>query len=555
MANHGTTIGDLFVQRLRKRADEIQPPADDADILRSFANPPDPVGFARRVLAFMPWSRQREILEAVATYQRVSVVSGHKVGKSTSYAILALWFYCSFPNARVVITSTTDNQVNGIIWREIKRLARASLIPIPGVAPSPGNTGLAIRANTGVTHPETLSEIRGYTAKEAEAIAGVSGAYVMYLVDEASGVENFIFEAIEGNRAGGNAWVLLCSNPTKATGEFYESFYSKSRDTLGDAGYFNVHIDSRESPNVTGEWATLEEYDRKTGEWKLRSEPVPGLAQPGWVAEKLREWGENDSRFLVRIAGSFVVAEEAKVFQLGLLEASQLRWPETTPEETDGLIIGCDPAGDGDGGDESAFAPRRGLKAYPPRTRRGISPAEHIVELQDIIAEHYASGAPKTPKPLVNCESEGEASWKVYVVLREHADRTGEFDVHRMRTSERAPREPLIYGTLRDEMYAAARLWMREGGAIPESSKLEKDLHTPEFSSDAHGRLKLTAKRDLKKLLGRSPDTGDAFVLSCWVPRFYVTGGNPEASGVKQAADAYEQIAEPILDPYAGSFV
>jgi hypothetical protein len=67
--------------------------------------------------------------------------------------------------------------------------------------------------------------------------------------------------------------------------------------------------------------------------------------------------------------------------------------------------------------------------------------------------------------------------------------------------------------------------------------------------------LKLTAKRDLKKLLGRSPDTGDAFVLSCWVPRFYVTGGNPEASGVKQAADAYEQIAEPILDPYAGSFV
>lgn len=549
MANHGTTLGDYLSARLRKRADEIAPPPADADILRSFANPPDPVGFARRVLAFMPWSRQREILQAVADYKRVSVVSGHKVGKSTAYAILALWFYCSYANARVVITSTTDNQVNGIIWREIKRLARAALIPIPGV------DKIAVRADTGLTNPETLSEIKGYTAKEAEAIAGVSGAYVMYLVDEASGVQDFIFQAIEGNRAGGNAWVLLCSNPTRASGEFYESFYSKSRESLGEAGYFNVHIDSRESPNCTGEWAALEEYDRKLGVWALRSEPVPGLAMPGWVAEKLTEWGETDSRFLIRIVGSFVVAEEAKVFQLGLLTAAQLRWEETKPAATDGIFIGVDPAGDGDAGDESAFSARRGLKAYPPRTRRGISPAEHVVELQDMLAELYTAGAPRTPKPTINVESEGEASWRVFVVIREHAQRTGEFNVTRMRTSDRAIREPLLYDRMRDEMYAVARLWMREGGAIPEHAKLEKDLHAPEFASDAHGRLKLTPKRELKKLLGRSPDVGDAFVLSCWVPRSYNTGLEQGSPAIAQARDAYEQMSEPILDPYHGSFV
>lgn len=553
MANHGTTLGDYCSQRLRKRALELRPPADDADILRSFANPPDPVGFARRILAFMPWSRQREILEAVAEYKRVSVVSGHKVGKSTAYAILALWFYCSYANARVVITSTTDNQVNGIIWREIKRLARAALIPIPGVAPSHGIPGIAVRADTGLTHPTTLSEIKGYTAKEAEAIAGVSGAYVMYLVDEASGVQNFIFEAIEGNRAGGNAWVLLCSNPTKAHGEFFDSHHSKTREILGTGGYEAIHVDSRESPNCTGEWSQLEEYDRKLEAWVRRSERVPGLAMPEWVAEKLIEWGETDSRFLMRIAGSFVVAEEAKVFQLGLLEASQLRWAETPADG--GIFVGVDPAGDGDAGDESAFAARRGLKAFAPRTRRGITPAEHVVELQDMLAELYADGAPRIPKPLINCESEGEASWRVYVVLREHAQRTGEFNVQRMRTSDRAHREPLLYDRLRDEMYAVARLWMREGGAIPEHAKLEKDLHAPEFASDAHGRLKLTPKRDLKKLLGRSPDVGDAFVLSCWVPRSYNAGLEQGSPGLPQARDVYEQMAEPELDPYAGSFV
>lgn len=547
MANHALTPGRYLAAQLRKRSYAIRPPASNDDILRRYAHPPDPVGFARHILAFEPWSRQREILQAVADFKRVSVVSGHKVGKSTAYAILALWFYCSYANARVVITSTTDNQVNGIIWREIKRLARASIIPIPGI------DKIAVRADTGLTNRETLSEIRGYTAKEAEAIAGVSGAYVMYLVDEASGVQDFIFQAIEGNRAGGNAWVLLCSNPTRASGEFYEAFHSKSRDTLGGAGYYNIHVDSRESPNCTGEWATLEEYDRKTSAWVPRSEMVPGLAQPGWVAEKLTEWGETDSRFLIRIAGSFVVAEEAKVFQLGLLTAAQLRWAET--EATGGIFIGVDPAGDGDAGDESSFCARRDKKAFAPRTRRGISPAEHVVEIQDMLAELFAQGAPRTPPPQINCESEGEASWRVFVVLREHAQRTNEFVVNRMRTSDRAVREPLLYDRLRDEMYAVGRAWMRDGGAIPEHSKLEKDLHAPEFASDLHGRLKLTPKRELKKLLGRSPDCGDSFVLSCWVPRAYNTALEQGSPGIAQARDPYEQIAEPINDPYAGGFV
>ena len=82
---------------------------------------------------------------------------------------------------RVVITATTDNQVNGIIWREIKRLVRGARVPIPG------GEHIAIRALTGITHPETLSEIRGYTAKEAEAIAGVSGAFNEAVAGDARG--------------------------------------------------------------------------------------------------------------------------------------------------------------------------------------------------------------------------------------------------------------------------------------------------------------------------------------------------------------------------------
>ena len=547
MANHSETLAGSLSKRLRKRADEVAPPPAEADLLRSFASPPDPVGFARRVLRFMPWSKQRAILEAVVEYMRVGVVSGHKVGKSTAYAILALWFYCSFPNARVVITATTDNQVNGIIWREIKRLVRRAAIPIPG-APC------AIRANTGLTHPETLSEIRGYTAKEAEAIAGVSGDYVMYLVDEASGVEDFIFQAIEGNRAGGNAWVLMCSNPTRASGEFFDAFHSKNRSVIGEAGYYTLQIDSRESPNITGEWRALDVWEESSPgagdwEWRKRTKPVPGLATSGWVADKIREYGEDSPFVSVRIKGSFVVAEAAKLFTLAMLADAQARWADLEVAPGTRLTIGCDPAGDGDAGDASGFAPRKGLKVLELRERRGISPEEHIEEIRDII---NTWSKPGDPRPLVNCESEGEASWRVYVKLREHVERTGEFDVQRMRTSSAPVREPLLYGTLRDEVWAVARAWIRSGGALPEHAQLEKDLHEPEFASDLHGRNKLTPKKELRKALGRSPDCGDAFVLSCWEPKAYGSQGIAQHA-LPQAANVYEEAAAVSTDPYGAS--
>lgn len=514
--------------RLLVEAERLSPKVQATDAVRVYRE--DPVEFAKQVLGIWPSRKQCEILRSVSKGQRVAVASGHKVGKSTSLAMLALWFYCSFPGARVVITATTDRQVNGIIWREIKRLVRNSRLPIPGAYE------IKIRAAGGLDDPSNFAEIRGYTAKEAEAIAGISGEYILYLVDEASGVAPEIFEAIEGNRAAGNAWVFLISNPTRASGEFFDAFHSKSSQ------YITIHIDSRESPNVTGEWREMQVWDRDRGEWLPRTSRVPGLASPEWVAEKLRDWGEDDPIFKVRVAGSFCVAEEAKVFQLALITAAQEKWADTEP--TGPLQIGVDPAGDGDGGDESGFCARRGYKVLELRARSGLSPAGHVVILQELIAEH---GDGTTP--IVTVESEGEAGWKVYVFLKEHAERTGEFRVMRVRTSDRAIRQPLIYDRVREELWANARTWVKEGGTFPPHAKLEKDLHAPEFSSDIRGRLKLTPKRELRILLGRSPDLGDAFVLSLWEPRGFAGGGTPIASPRIEV-----EIGEnaPTMDPWAG---
>jgi hypothetical protein len=522
MPSHQDSIGSYLARQFRKRADAVAPETTDLDRVRGYKN--DPIGFCRDVLGFEPWSKQADWLRAVTTHKRIAVASGHKTGKSRGLAALAWWFYCTHPGARVVITSVTDRQVNGIVWREIRRLARSSKIPLPGAA------GMNLRAQSGIEDPSfDFAEIKGYTAREVEAIAGTSGPAILYLVDEASGVSPEIFEAIEGNRAAGNAWLVMISNPTRAEGEFYDSFHSK-RDL-----YATFRIDSRDSPNITGECYDL---------WGCE---MPGLAVSSWVEEKAREWGEDSAMFKIRVAGLFSVAEDAKIFPSGLLIEAQSRWE--TADDSGRLFIGIDPAGPGDGGDESAFVPRRGKKALWPRTKVGLSAEAHVAEALDLIHEHREPIDNDEP-PIAVLDIEGPIGARALSAFREHADRRPrDFEIAAVRASDRAVRSPHLYDRMRDELWANGREWLRDGGALPEHGKLAGDLHAAEFKSNLAGRLKVTPKRDLRKLLGRSPDVGDAFLLSCWEPLSLRL--KMEAAHRAPAASVYEEAARVTMDPYA----
>ena len=80
----------------------------------------DPVAFGREVLGFPAWGGaghgQVAILDAVRDHNRVAVRAGRKVSKSHSIAWLALWWFCCWPDAVVIMSSTTANQVDRILW-------------------------------------------------------------------------------------------------------------------------------------------------------------------------------------------------------------------------------------------------------------------------------------------------------------------------------------------------------------------------------------------------------------------------------------------------------
>jgi hypothetical protein len=500
----------------------------------------DPVAFAREILGVAPWSRQIDILHAVRDHKRVAVSSGHKVSKSHSCAILALWYYCSWEDARCVMTSTTSRQVDQILWREVRMMrARGGrcvackkadpsglkiLRPCEHSSLVEGDQGELAR--TGLKSPD-FREIVGFTAREAEGVAGISGKNLLYICDEASGIPEEIFEAMEGNRAGG-ARAALFSNPTQNSGEFYEAFHGKK------AFYFTLRISSEETPNV------VEGRD-----------VIPGLANREWIEEKKLEWGEDSALYKVRVKGEHATHEDGKIFSIHAISQAEQRWPVTA--EAGRLYVGLDPAGESGSGDETVYAPRRGLKVLELVPHRGLNDEQHLVHLLTLLAKH------KLPRevPVVVLDREGSIGSSLAGLLRNFVElNPTAFELVVVRASDRAIRNPVVYDRARDELAANLEGWLRDGGAIPEDVKLSAELHVLEWKQDVRGRLKLTPKDAIRKAIGRSPDRYDAVSLSVWEPLSLKEDLPPSAKGAAggaaPGADDDDQPGGP-MDPYAGS--
>ena len=441
----------------------------------------DPVGFARDVLGVRLWGRQAEILRHVAASvsARVAVRSGHKVGKSKTAAVLAFWFAACFPKARVVMTSSSGRQVKDILWREIRDIWRGLKAAARELL---GCVEPAVDPGTGLLWPDGR-EIKGFTTDNPERMAGYSGENILFILDEASGIERPIFEAIEGNRAGG-ARVVMFSNPTQTAGEFFDAFHDKRHL------YACVHISSEETPNVTGD-----------------GPPIPGLAGPEWIAEKLAEWGEDSPLYQVRVRGNFPTQGSTAVVSISAVDSARKRWEEAGPPHwsESRLHLGVDVARFGD--DESVIVPRRGRWAWEPRAVAGFDTVAVAGKVLEVAREMRDPG--EKHKPLVKVDGIGIGAG-VVDILRQHSW----IDVVDVNVSERSDEEDM-YPNLRSQLWFGLADWLLTG-AIPDDSRMAGEMTAPTYSFDLRGRRKVVEKSEMKRKLGRSPDRAEALMLAVY---------------------------------------
>jgi len=450
---------------------------DQKRLLQLFAQCRDnPVLFAERILGVRLWSKQRDIVNAIARHDRVAVKSGHKVGKTRLCAIVALWFASMRPSGRVIMTSSSARQVRNILWREVKQLHNASVLlkQLGGVCHDDPNSGLKFPNG---------AEVLGFSTDEPEKMAGLSGEYMLFIVDEASGVPEEIFEAIEGNRAGG-AKLVMISNPTRTSGTFYNAF----RDPVVKGLWKTFSISSEASPNVTGE---------------VR---IPGLATKEWIDEKRIEWGPDYLKsplYLVRVMGEFPSSGDRNIVSVTLAETAMARDRSNMQGP---LSCGLDPSGEGS--DESVLCIRRGTHAVRFATWKKLDSFQLTERVISTITEMRQGDEHVT----LNVDSIGIGAG-VYQALRRFAPSW--LNVQGVKSSY-ASNRPNQFALLRDELWWNLGQWLKDGGTLPRDPKLETELVAVEFDLDGKGRIKVESKKELKKRIGRSPDRADALALAIY---------------------------------------
>lgn len=256
----------------------------------------DPVERIERFNGFVAWSKQKEIIRALHTHKRVAVQSSHGPGKTTTAAVILEDFMRLGP-CRIVTTAPTWFQVENLLWAEIHTRVREALVPWET---APFKTSWRIRDDWMAL---------GLSPKEPERFQGHHGFRTLLIVDEASGVEEDIFEAGQGFLTGKHSYVLYISNPTRLTGAF-------ARACKPDSGFYHVKISTFDTPNFTDEHK------------HLPAEICAHLPSQEWVDARKDEWGEDSAQYRVRVLGEFADLTGRAYFNATHLDAVKTRAPK-----------------------------------------------------------------------------------------------------------------------------------------------------------------------------------------------------------------------------------
>ena len=443
-----------------------------------------PVEFVEDIIGATPDEEQAKILRSVAQNQMTSVRSGHGVGKSTVEAWTVIWFMVTRPFPKIPCTAPTQHQLFDILWAEFSKWLRH-------------NKALADE----IVWTKEKVYMKGYpeewfavarTASKPDALQGFHADDVLYIIDEASGVDDSIFEPVLGALSTPGAKLLMCGNPTQLSGFFYES-HNKNRSS-----YAAFHIDGRKSSRVSQDF----------------------------VQTIIRMYGEDSDVFRVRVAGDFPLQEDDIFIPLPLVENSIMT--EFSPrKKPDSIHIGCDVARFGD--DRTVIGYKIDEKAEFYKKRQGqdtMKTADDIVLLGEMLVQRYRL-APDKDDPIPVKVDDGGVGGGV---------------VDRLRQMKRnAPEKlwwleiyPVIFGQrIKHKHYHDSTTYMMsvvkkllqpydEDGhrkpvelILPDDDDLVAQLSGRKYGLTETSKIKVESKDAMKKRGRPSPDEADCVLLLC----------------------------------------
>jgi hypothetical protein len=433
--------------------------SDLAALMEEWQN--DALRFVKDMFGVNPSPQQAELLKAASVPgARVAVKSGHGTGKTTSLAWLILWGLCCFYDTKIPCTAPTGHQLKDALWAEIAKWRKSMLEPWRSALKV---TSEEVRIDS---LPGNFAAARTGRKENPEALQGFHATKLIFLIDEASGIDDKIFEVARGSLSTPGASVIMTGNPTRTTGFFYRAFHI-NRDR----------------------WTRL----------TFSGEASP-LVSPESLKEMEAEYGRDSDIYRVRVLGDFPGGGDLQFIRAADVEAAMSREMDPKVYSHAPVVLGVDVAWYG--GDRNVIVLRQGLYARVIWTVRECE----LAVMSGIVAE----------------------MWDRHKASAVFVDATGigAGVVSDLRMMGRQPFAVQFGGGANDRQYKnkRAECWGRmrdwiatDGGALDAgeyAEKLKDDLTAPDYCYDLQGRLQLERKEDMKKRGVASPDFADALSLT-----------------------------------------
>jgi len=406
---------------------------------------------------------------------RISIVSGHGIGKSMTLSLLILWFLFVHPEAQVACTSPGKEQLYDVLWKEIKKW-------IDRAYPSIGQMYEWESSHIRMKESPMTWFARAKTASKenTEALAGVHADWVMMAIDEASGVDEAIFETMEGSLTSGNILVFLISNGTRANGYFYDTHHKDN------ARWQNYTFSSLDSSRV----------DKK------------------YVTSIVEKYGVDSIQYAIRVLGQF--PKEDGMDDSGYVPLINEQHIHTQPDFGSSLtfsedsILGVDPAGEGD--DKTSWIIRDNFKAKK-LCEEQKSTSKTIAEKTMTLMLEYGI---KPHNVIVDAFGTGMDVGKEIALASR-----GTINVTTVNTGDKceSERDRDVYLNKRAMCFYEAKKWLQAGGELVENGNFKEELLGIRYKRNLAGLIQVMPKLEMKKRYGlKSPNDADAFSLTFLVP-------------------------------------
>lgn len=391
-----------------------------------------------------------------------AVASGHGIGKSALISWLIHFAISTHENTRGVVTANTEGQLRTKTWPELSKWHNMFIAKDLFTY-----TATAIFSSDKDYEKTWRIDAIPWSKNSPESFAGLhnQGNRILVLFDEASAIDDVIWEVTEGALTDANTEIIWCAfgNPTRNSGRFRECFRKYRK-------FWNTYqIDSR----------------------------TVKISNKAKIEEWLEAYGEDSDFFKVRVRGVFPSASDLQFISTEIADKAQKQVYKLGQFEHLPVIIGVDPAWTGS--DSLEIVMRQG---YYMKSLASIPKNDDDWRMAQLIAQF-------------------EDEYKADAVFIDMGYGTGIYSIgkqlgRKWRLIEFGGKsnDP-VYLNMRAYMWGQMKEWLREGGSIPPNDQaLYDDIVGPEAIIDKNGHIQLESKKDMKDRGLPSPNKGDALALT-----------------------------------------